>query len=1599
MYGQKSGVDLLTDPRAIADVRSYYEAKGQTFSTDKDMWDEFYSDRRWRDVNSVSMAGGASEYALAGSSQELHSRLSRLWSQAPSRGGFFDKALDYGVAGVLDPLNLIGGAGVAKKAQTAYNAARAGMATSQQAIKAGTRAGAIQGAKTEAAINAGVGGGFDAFQQATEIQQGVSDEFSLGRLLGSAALDATVGGAVGGAMGAYSGKKAAESVTNWRETTAVGNDIARRASRLDADIATISDEFNTLADKGEDTSIISAQLADLQNERQAVQKLEGAFDDYDTKLDDLATRAQKSLADDPQADVKPLRDEYEQLMKERAGAFSRSVEAVQEAEPEAASATPEAPTETAEPAAPEAEVTQPAINYGKNRQVKKLVDDGKITEQEVQSLIDNGTLTTNKDGSIKSRYGEGGTATKKVQEYIKSRGSQPAPDREAAPAPQAPKTEAPSVEQEQPKAQDAIAERPSESYDMLADEQFERIFSLGQVADGPWSVKTPRILSAIKKELEPQVYRRVKQRLDAVVELEKLGKNIPNAKAVADLRAQFLDREGNTTPDIMPKAEGQEPSTVRRSAGNTAKSEEVLRDGPVNAGRMDDGRVQGVLRQGFKTGSDDGRTVSKLSDVPDENLFGAQAARAQAEMDQKVGKMKSMYSYTASGRERKATIADSNSLEKGQIAYYVPNAKKFFKSKKNAEKAAGIRGEDNYEVVAEVAQQQEKPPVLTDEVYAREKAAIDQEFFNDESMTTGEYEAKIAELDARTSGVEPTEAPTSTPVDAPTEALPDVPGKRGEKILAAIPREGNKFKTARIISAKQISEGAGLNALLGKSPRDQWYIGYVDASMRNKKSNLEALKKSLDPYDEANSTGVEVNVEPELDVKQPLDTSSSEYKDPKAGIDLATLTKEERMGLFLGIKMSDTITVLKGGKRVPVPEAVKLEDLKTGNLSMEQLDGFVNAADNFPMQGKITLNGQEFAPSEDYRTLALSTLFDLRNRVAPNGVRRSRQEVSESIEILNKSFNKISVKDREQIGRMFEMVADEKGMGPDFGVAAQRTDRVLGALEKNKIVMANDTFTDTFGASPTFVAAHELGHWVYRNLMSDADIKEFWSAMRKQYADGKGMVSDASMEKFISRQPWGDTQGDFNRPNEYFANQFALYMHHMHDMVMWPDKSFWSKVTTLARKVFERMSGKSTYDKSLEPLFDKIITRQDEKARVAYANPVEPRTSLGSTLQARYTMLAEHALDATRRLDMDDIENFGFAMNRIADEFNSMATTEKGAKIIAAKKGEPYNASYTGVLEAIKPLAPRMRKAARLIKSVTGRYDQNINQSGADEITGTAFFADMEEDLKKMVSEEGLIDLVDTVLEKLNEVYQSVEFGDIPQYKVSRETADLRRRVGMDKITKSQTMKKSIRAFRAEKSRNKKTAERMIEEAKKKATPASDKVAKDTPEINPNEVDLPTAAREFQRQIDENGQLTKLGKALARRVAHILNTQDPMPKQRRTYSNLGNAELFLRYGQAVESGNADLINKLTYEIQARNKRPEVESGAVNFALEVERSSNAGVPSETGIPANSNYMVRNTLRAITHRTEPEMFAARTLAHRLVEHGVVFVILTPYEVVRG
>ena len=101
---------------------------------------------------------------------------------------------------LLDPLNLIGFGSGGAAARAAVAGAKG--LTKSQLMRKGITAGAIGGAKGEAVAGGIAEGIADIGIQHRNIEIGLQDEFSYGRLLGSTAFGAVTGGGAGAAFGA-----------------------------------------------------------------------------------------------------------------------------------------------------------------------------------------------------------------------------------------------------------------------------------------------------------------------------------------------------------------------------------------------------------------------------------------------------------------------------------------------------------------------------------------------------------------------------------------------------------------------------------------------------------------------------------------------------------------------------------------------------------------------------------------------------------------------------------------------------------------------------------------------------------------------------------------------------------------------------------------------------------------------------------------------------------------------------------------------------------------------------------------------------------------------------------------------------------------------------------------------------------------------------------------------------------------------------------------------------------------------------------------------------------------------------------------------------
>ena len=199
--------EIYKNPEFIQDVIDYYsERDGIQFQSVEEAYDKFWSDRTWRNMNTVSI--GMDYLDGKNNSTKQNVRLARLQSVHTALPNFYEEGgrgaeglAQNAVAAIADPINLIGfGSGGAAAKAAAFAAIRSG-ATTKAATTAGLKAGATKGFVAEGAANALVEGVADVGIQNRDMEIGLQNEYSLTRTLGSSAAGFAFGGALGVPMG------------------------------------------------------------------------------------------------------------------------------------------------------------------------------------------------------------------------------------------------------------------------------------------------------------------------------------------------------------------------------------------------------------------------------------------------------------------------------------------------------------------------------------------------------------------------------------------------------------------------------------------------------------------------------------------------------------------------------------------------------------------------------------------------------------------------------------------------------------------------------------------------------------------------------------------------------------------------------------------------------------------------------------------------------------------------------------------------------------------------------------------------------------------------------------------------------------------------------------------------------------------------------------------------------------------------------------------------------------------------------------------------------------------------------------------------------
>lgn len=395
----------------------------------------------------------------------------------------------------------------------------------------------------------------------------------------------------------------------------------------------------------------------------------------------------------------------------------------------------------------------------------------------------------------------------------------------------------------------------------------------------------------------------------------------------------------------------------------------------------------------------------------------------------------------------------------------------------------------------------------------------------------------------------------------------DIPPGRDISVQIVDPESGKIFGQVRVFSRKTKQT---VGDVLKASSRFKYVVGSVEAGVKSNSFRAQETFRPLNPDDSfkpAYQDGL-VTLQ-EFDPRMATQSSKVRSKRPTAFNKLAGMSIDQETLSF-----------------TPHEANFKIE----------------NAADLYEYSVRLdTISWKEMKSVEEFRTY-----FELRQRVSaelqsrvPNGVRLPTNTMRQSMNNLTKIMDNLNPAETQATVDFMMRIARvnggkapifKEGFGsqtPSYNSTAQRDP----FSENNSITVAS-TGLGRFQEEEipsTFVVAHEMGHWIYFNMLDEADKLEFWGAMQKYYNEDGSFTSESIKRRAnIFGEDSGKISNALSTPQEFFANQFVLWASRSG---MVPNLSLWDKVAKMGAKLLDMITGRNQLelDSDLVQLFQRKL--------------------------------------------------------------------------------------------------------------------------------------------------------------------------------------------------------------------------------------------------------------------------------------------------------------------------------------------------------------------------------------------------------------------------
>ena len=335
----------------------------------------------------------------------------------------------------------------------------------------------------------------------------------------------------------------------------------------------------------------------------------------------------------------------------------------------------------------------------------------------------------------------------------------------------------------------------------------------------------------------------------------------------------------------------------------------------------------------------------------------------------------------------------------------------------------------------------------------------------------------------------------------------------------------------------------------------------------------------------------------------------------------------------------------------------------------------------------------------DFLVGNLEGAYETLNKLAPNGIKLPNETRVRSYNKLKQLITKKSEADVAQILSVFNNIAGSQNRlkaSPDsvmpnfdkftgyayskFGMRQQKDPNTVRINEKS--ATPNDI-------PDAILFSHEMGHWAYTNMLTDAEKLEFWGVARKYMTQNKGL--DTGM---LKKKLPGFLKNEIESPAEFFANQFSLYV-----MKRTPGatQSLFEKVASKIKQLITKvLKMDEQIDPDLIPLFEKIMP--------------DPQKATSSVTEGR--ALVNQFDELMTRLKGIDLERNG-AVGIAAQEMHDLRALQ-----IKLEQALSDNALLIGSDKNTAPLQDVLKEVASVVYGkYGGQPGSRTHKSGAKRVT------------------------------------------------------------------------------------------------------------------------------------------------------------------------------------------------------------------------------------------------------------------------------------------